>query len=175
MPPPLEGCSIGLLLSEWIPCGSFRQRQRSRVGDCGGGDHHQDVDCDWIARFFLDMLMIWARPTKSSWRLFAQSSLGGDDEDISNICDDDDDGKENDGYFASPSVLLYDYNDEENVNVGDDGIDDAGDDEEEDGDTEISNPGLAQRSRAMVMVAGTRLGRGQFPFHQLVILSFKEE
>ena len=85
--------------------------------------------------------------------------LVGDDEDISNIGDD---GKENDGYFASPSVLLY----EENVNVGDD---------EEEVDIEISNPGLAQRSGAMVMVAGTRLGRGQLAFHQLVILSFREE
>ena len=58
--------------------------------------------------------------------------------------------------------------------VGDDGIDSAGD-EEEQGDIEISNPGLAQRSGAMVMVAGTRLGRGQLAFHQLVILSFREE
>ena len=96
---------------------------------------------------------------------FAQSSLGGDDEDISNIGDDGDDG-----YFASLSIVLY----EENVNVGGDGIDDAGDDEEE-GDIEISNPGLAQRSGAMVMVAGTRLGRGQLAFHQLVMLSFREE
>ena len=86
----------------------------------------------------------------------------------------DDDGQENDEYFASVGVLLYDYNDGENVSVGDDGIDDAGDDEEE-GDIEISNPGLAQRSGAMVMVAGTRLGRGQLAFHQLVILSFREE
>ena len=93
---------------------------------------------------------------------------------VSNIGDDGDDGKENDGYFASPSVLLYDYNNEETVKVGDDGIDDAGDEEEE-GDIEISNPGLAQRSGAMVMVAGTRLGRGQLAFHQLVMLSFRKE
>ena len=86
----------------------------------------------------------------------------------------DDDGQENDEYFASVGVLLYDYNDGENVSVGDDGIDDAGDDDEE-VDIEISNPGLAQRSGAMVMVAGTRLGRGQLAFHQLVILSFREE
>ena len=45
----------------------------------------------------------------------------------------------------------------------------------EEGDIEISNPGLAQRSGAMVMVAGTRLGRGQLAFHQLVMLSFREE
>ena len=118
MPQPLEGCSSGLLLSEWIPCGSFEQRQRIRVGDRGGGDH-QDVDCDWIARFFLNMLMTWTRPTKSRWRLFAQSSLVGDDEDISNIGDAGHDGKEkekeNGGYFASPSVPLYD---EENVMLG---------------------------------------------------------
>ena len=62
------------------------------------------------------MLIIWAGTTRSSWRLFAQSSLGGDDEDISNIGDAGHDGKEkekeNGGYFASPSVPLYD---EENV------------------------------------------------------------
>ena len=34
---------------------------------------------------FLVLLMIWARTTKSSWRFFAQSSLGGDDEDMSAI------------------------------------------------------------------------------------------
>ena len=54
-----------------------------------------------------------------SWRLFAQSSLDGDDEDISNIGDAGHDGKEkekeNGGYFASPSVPLYD---EENVMLG---------------------------------------------------------
>ena len=54
MPQPLEGCSSGLLLSEWIPCGSFEQRQRIRVGDRGGGDH-QDVDCDWIAGYVYDL------------------------------------------------------------------------------------------------------------------------
>ena len=42
-------------------------------------------------------------------------SLGGDDEVISNIGDD---GKENDGYFASPSVLLYDYNDDNTPKQG---------------------------------------------------------